>query len=536
MAFIQSFIFNGFEPIQREIEQIYINKEFNFTSLGSTNEFIDVVDPSIGYPANNITNYLYPPNITSNPSFSDLNTQKITTRSIVSVENVINSLFGHSVSIGSDKVVVGAPKDTAEGTANKGAVYIFEPSYESNSTTEIGYGYRTYKKITRNDSNAGTEYGWCVACASNRIAVGAPGDDQTSSNSGAIFLYDANGNFIKKIRLNLGGILNDSGTNRYFGSSISIGSGRIVAGSYNDNTKGTAAGAVYIFDLNGNVIRKIYSSDAAAGDNFGWSVSVSSNRIVVGAPGDDDNGSDSGSAYIFDLAGNQIAKIKPPSGQTGAEFGRTVAVGQQRIIVGCPEESYAVGSTSYTKNGAAYLFGMSGKFMKRLTPSAVNSETYQQNNAEFGASVAIGETKIIIGQPFRDTASTKGGNLFGTDLNGNTVLMTSGNNVSSNSTASASYHLVSGNTNYETLGVSCAIGNGLICVGGSGITELGIGEAWSTSNVNGRVRIGRSTGISHNTTYSSLDNASIPGWNRNKQSSLYSVTRNRDTFDILDER
>ena len=79
---------------------------------------------------------------------------------------------------------------------------------------------------------------------------------------------------------------------------------------------------------------KITASDGAASDYFGWSVAVGSGRIVVGAYGDDDNGSTSGSAYIFDLNGNQLIKITASDGAASDNFGISVAVGSGRIVVG----------------------------------------------------------------------------------------------------------------------------------------------------------------------------------------------------------
>ena len=70
---------------------------------------------------------------------------------------------------------------------------------------------------------------------------------------------------------------------------------------------------------------KITASDGAASDYFGISVAVGSGRIVVGAHFDDDNGSDSGSAYIFDLDGNQLTKITASDGAANDLFGYSVA-------------------------------------------------------------------------------------------------------------------------------------------------------------------------------------------------------------------
>jgi hypothetical protein len=524
---------NGQSAFYAQEHQTYIGRDIKFNNIGHTLNF----DNPIYYPPT--TNYF--------PTFLDSTTQPTNARSTVNISAATGSLFGQSVAIGSNRVVIGAPLDTVDGTANRGAAYILSPNYDissdqsdllSNTPTGFGNGYTSYIKINRPDSTTNTYFGWYVACGSDRIAVGAPSDSTVASNSGTIYLYRGieRGTLLKTIRLNdlgLGGVYNDTATNRYFGSSIAIGCGRIVAGSYNYTSGGAVYGAVYIFDLNGNLLRRITASDGANGDRFGWSVSVGSGRIVVGAPGDDDNGTNSGSAYIFDLAGNEIAKIKPPIGYAEAEFGRAVAVGSQRIIVGCPEENIGSGGVLYTRSGAAYLYGMNGTYLKRILKNDDYniSDFYESEEVEFGSSVAIGDGQIIIGAPYRDINNTftadvvNAGALFRTDLNGNAW------NPSSNNVASFSNLVVVGDSDNEAYGVSCAIGNGICCVGGSTITNLGIDEAWAASpGVIGKAKIGKSIGLT-SWPFSSGLHTPYYGSIQRKM-----VTRNRDMLDILDER
>ena len=92
----------------------------------------------------------------------------------------------------------------------------------------------------------------------------------------------------------------DGAAGDYFGYSVAVGSGRIVVGADFNDDNGTSSGSAYIYDLDGNQLAKITASDGAASDYFGYSVAVGSGRIVVGAYVDDDNGTDSGSAYIYE--------------------------------------------------------------------------------------------------------------------------------------------------------------------------------------------------------------------------------------------
>ena len=141
----------------------------------------------------------------------------------------------------------------------------------------------------------GEGFGSSVAVGSGRIVVGARPQSEA-------FIFDLDGTQLAKIT--------PSASSVDFGESVAVGSGRIVVGADGDDDTATNSGAAYIYNLNGTQLAKIKASDAATNDFFGGSVAVGSNRIVVGAQQDDDNGSNSGSAYIFDLDGNQLTKIK----------------------------------------------------------------------------------------------------------------------------------------------------------------------------------------------------------------------------------
>ena len=91
----------------------------------------------------------------------------------------------------------------------------------------------------------------------------------------------------------------DGAAEDLFGDSVAVGSGRIVVGASSDDAPSANTGSAYIFDLNGTQLAKITASDGATDDRFGFSVAVGSGRIVVGASLDDAPDTNSGSAYIF---------------------------------------------------------------------------------------------------------------------------------------------------------------------------------------------------------------------------------------------
>jgi hypothetical protein len=235
-------------------------------------------------------------------------------------------------------------------------------------------------KILASDGAEFDYFGASVAIGNGRIVVGAAFDDDNGSNSGSAYIFDLNGTQLAKIDAS------DGAANDQFGNSVAIGNGRIVVGSHQDEDNGSTSGSAYIFDLDGTQLAKITASDGAAGDRFGYSVAIGSGRIVVGAYGDDDNGTSSGSAYIFDLDGTQLAKITASDGAAYDRFGHSVAIGNGRIVVG------AEGAGGYDINqGSAYIFDLDGTQLAKITASdgAVQDR--------FGCSVAVGNGRIVVG-------------------------------------------------------------------------------------------------------------------------------------------
>ena len=102
-------------------------------------------------------------------------------------------------------------------------------------------------------------------------------------------------------------VADDAAAHDNFGHSVLVSGSTIVVGAFADDDAGSSSVSAYVFEKNATgawaQAAKLVADDAAAGDNFGWSVSVSGSTIVVGALGDDDAGSNSGSAYVWKLLG-----------------------------------------------------------------------------------------------------------------------------------------------------------------------------------------------------------------------------------------
>ena len=101
-------------------------------------------------------------------------------------------------------------------------------------------------------------------------------------------------------------VASDASALDYSGQCVSISGDRAIVGAFQDDDGGSNSGSVYIFEWNGTTwveSAKLTASDAAMDDYFGYSVSISGDKVIVGAINNDDNGSNSGSAYIFEWNG-----------------------------------------------------------------------------------------------------------------------------------------------------------------------------------------------------------------------------------------
>jgi uncharacterized repeat protein (TIGR01451 family) len=136
---------------------------------------------------------------------------------------------------------------------------------------------------------------------------------------------------------------------------------------------------------------RLTGSDTAAGDVFGTSVAVAGGIAVVGAPSaDTGNGVDAGAAYVFAWSGtawNEAQKLTAPDGAPGRQFGFSVALDGDTLVVGAPSAS------DYTA-GAAYVFVRSGPtfaLQQKLVPGAFSLQA--------GYSVSLAGDTAAVGAP-----------------------------------------------------------------------------------------------------------------------------------------
>ena len=202
--------------------------------------------------------------------------------------------FGWSLALSGETLMVGAAQQAVPVGGSVGAVYMFERS---------GGGWPEVQKLVGSDSISLDYFGWSVALDGDLAVVGAynaeSSTDPFSWDEGAAYVFERSvGVWSQTARLEA----SDAESKDELGYSVGISGERIVAGAWDEDAGGSNAGAVYLFERSGGVWNetKLVASDAAAGDLFGYSVAMAGDIAVVGARNDDDFGSSSGSAYIFD--------------------------------------------------------------------------------------------------------------------------------------------------------------------------------------------------------------------------------------------
>jgi hypothetical protein len=122
-------------------------------------------------------------------------------------------------------------------------------------------------------------------------------DDDAGMNSGSAYVFDTTtGEQVFKL------VASDAAAGDLFGGSLAVSGTTVIIGAQQDDDGGSRSGSAYGFDtVTGEQLFKLAASDAAEDDGFGISVAVSASTVVVGAFGDDDAGSFTGSAYVFNL-------------------------------------------------------------------------------------------------------------------------------------------------------------------------------------------------------------------------------------------
>ena len=325
-----------------------------------------------------------------------LRAQWVEESKLTASDGVASDYFGYSVGVSGDFAILGAYGDDDKGS-NAGSAYIFQRDNES---------WTQKAKLSASDGAASDYFGRSVAISGEYAIAGVPYEDPTYTDAGSAYVFEKPPGGWANMTQNAKLMASDRAAYDYFGCSVSASGDCAIVGAYGDDS----AGSAYIFKRVGGLWTqnaKLSPSDGASGDNFGYSVLISGDYVIIGSPYDDDSGTDSGSAYIYKWTGTNWAymgKLRPFGGAPYDYFGWSVSISGSYAIVGA---YYGDGKVS--DSGSAYIFGRSGEVwteVAKLTASDGAASDY------FGLSVALDGNNVVIGAYGHDTNGIDSGAVY----------------------------------------------------------------------------------------------------------------------------
>ena len=314
--------------------------------------------------------------------------------------------YGKAVAIYDNFIAVSAPNADVSGIGEAGAVFIYKLTGNTSSY---------FQKITAGNAAASEHFGSSLSICGNYLAIGAGGSQNFAYPSAIgrayIFTRSVNTFAQQQVINNPTGDYNDQ-----FGVSVSIDSTTLAVGSANCTVGSNAwQGKVYMYKNAGasyNFTNEIMYSAGNAGDNFGWAVSLNGNDLAIGCPRFDIGGTLVNCGAVFtvardgngDFPGSNISMITSSEQASENQFGHSVTVYQKKLLIGAPG-----GNNNFSNNyyGAVHLYtrpGAAWQFARVLSRGNSASDFFN------GFSVSLQGLAYIIGDP---GAMINGKNIIG---------------------------------------------------------------------------------------------------------------------------
>ncbi len=287
--------------------------------------------------------------------------------------------FGQAIAVDGNTAVIGAP----QANNSQGAVTIF---------TRQGSQWRETARLTASDGAANDNFGRSVAVSGQTILVGASGHSAAGWQAGAVYVFEfSNGRWQETAKL-----LPASAQDIRFGWSVALaGDTAVVGAPYRYQGEMLNVGAVTIFNRQGQEWRQQIRLTTGQGggmvgsDLFGWAVAAQGNTIAVGAYLD-------GAVYVYELANEQWRQTAVLRDNTpGTHFGYSVALTADKLLVGAPAAGAPAADNPVQRAGTAVLFtyqpGGSWTEAARLAPGNLRP------GSRFGWSVALTSNLVAVG-------------------------------------------------------------------------------------------------------------------------------------------
>lgn len=318
--------------------------------------------------------------------------------------------FGTALAVSGSRVVVGMPREKGN-LFEVGRAYIYDLAGPTPNEPAL--------TLTNPSPAANDLFGWSVALSGTRVLIGAYADDTGALNAGSAYLYNLAGATPAVPVLTL---TNPSPVaSDFFGSAVALSGATAVIGAYLDDTGGTDFGSVYVYDLAGATpavpMLTLTNPAASSYDYFGLAVALDGTRVVIGAMGAEHGASSAGAAYVYDLAGAvpgvPILTLTNPFAASYRAFGWSVSISGERLVVGA-----AGNHNEATVTAKAYVYDLTSATPALPVLTLTNPGALL--NDSFGYSVAISGTRVVAGAHDDDLDAPGAGRVYVFDVAGPT--------------------------------------------------------------------------------------------------------------------
>ncbi len=299
----------------------------------------------------------------------------------------VGNHFGGSIAISGDTAIIGAMGADENGDFS-GTAYIF---------TQTKGQWTQQAQLLANDGAQGDAFGSSVSIHGDTAIISAPGDADEGAYTGSAYIFTrTNGLWTQQAKLLSPFPAEGDG----FGTSVSIEGNAAFVGTPGYDEIGSNSGVVYEFTRTGAIwsqTAKLLPDDGAAEDLFGSAIAIDGDTAVIGAWSDDDNGSRSGSVYIFERhegLWTQQAKLLPVDGAAGDQFGGTVSMDADTVVVSAKRADIKYDGELFSNSGAAYVFtrtdGVWSQQNKLLPADGLENRGFGQSVVNYGETIIVG--------------------------------------------------------------------------------------------------------------------------------------------------
>ena len=304
--------------------------------------------------------------------------------------------IGNHVAVSGDTAVVGAPKMHQSAFTGVGAAYVF---------TRVGEAWTEQAKLMPSDGLPGDRFGWSVDISGDTIVVSALWDDvgpYVDQGSAYVFTRTA-GSWIEQAKLTS----SDGSGQDQFGMSVAVSGDDVIVGATSFAEAAAEVpvqGSAYVFTRAGGSWtqrEKLVTSDHAKADGYGMRVGIDGDSAVVGATR---GAGGQGSAFVYTRTDGDWSQQQELTASGADEFGFWLDIDGDTIVVGAP-----AGETG----GSTYVFTWTGgewTEQQRLTASDATGKADNPRDGDyFGRSVAVSGDTIVVGAQFDDIGTQTNG-------------------------------------------------------------------------------------------------------------------------------